>query len=46
MFETIKRLFDLKRITEVQVNNAVVKEYISEEQKNIILGGSEDVTSI
>ena len=46
MFETLKRLYDLKRITEVQVNNAAAKGYISEEQKNIILGGNENEPSI
>jgi hypothetical protein len=46
MFETLKRLYEANRITEIQLDNAVNKGYISEEQKNIILGGNENESSI
>lgn len=38
LFDKVSELFKLEKITEVGVENAVTKEWISEEQKNEILG--------
>ncbi len=38
LFDKVSELFKLGKITEVGVENAVTKAWISEEQKNEILG--------
>lgn len=38
MYDTLKRLYTEGRLTENGLNNAVTKEWITEEEKNIILG--------
>jgi len=38
IFDYLKSLYDLGKITEVHLSNAVAKGWITEEQKNLILG--------
>jgi hypothetical protein len=40
MFETLMRLYIEGRLTEEKLNNAVIKIWITEEQKNKILNTS------
>lgn len=40
MFETLMRLYIEGRLTEEKLNNAVIKRWITEEQKNKILNTS------
>lgn len=41
MYETLKRLYNEGRLTEVGLSNAVTKGWITEEEKNSILGVEE-----
>lgn len=37
MFETLQRLYNEGRLTETELSNAVVRGWITEEQKGVIL---------
>lgn len=43
LFNRIKKLFTIKKLTEVGIDNAVTREWIDETQKNEILGAEEVV---
>ena len=36
MFETLKRLYDNGKLTDIQINNAVIKGWITQEQADEI----------
>ena len=42
MFERLKRLYNEGKIGEAELNNAVAKGWITEEQKDIIMGVNEE----
>ena len=42
MFKRLKRLYDEGKIGEFELNNAVAKGWITEEQKNEIMGVNEE----